>query len=169
MVWKVLILRGKNKHFWARRRYCKTSVAMCQLTAVFHRSIQQITSRRSVQASGSGCRRAQLSRLTDIWSISAHIWLLIFCSVWVEKKTRSDISESPKAHSEITVPTHTARVVKCRDLIICPDLILSPCRLAISFKETPAVKSVGGFFVAAALSQPYIHLPNQRRSRVSRR
>lgn len=149
--------------------YCETSVAMCQLTAVVHKSIQQITSRSSVLASGSGCRRAQLSHLTDIWSISVHIWLLIFCSMWVEKKGRSDISESPKAHSKITVPTHTARVVKCHDLIICTDLILSPRRLAISFKETPVVKSVGGFFVATALSQPYIHRPKQRRSTVSRR
>lgn len=109
MVWKVLTLRSKNKHFWARRPHGETSVAMCQLTAVVHKSIQQITSRGSILASGSGCRRAQLSHLTDIWSISAHIWLLIFCSVWVEKKrTLRYLRESqsprrdhsPHAHSK---------------------------------------------------------------------
>lgn len=101
--------------------------------------------------------------------ISPYLAFNLLQRVSRKKKGRSDISESPKAHSEITVPTHTARVVKCHDLIICTDLILSPRRLAISFKETPVVKSVGGFFVATALSQPYIHRPGQRRSTVSRR
>lgn len=53
--------------------------------SIKHESIQQITSGGSVPASGCSCGRAQLSHLTDIWSISAHISLLIFCSMRVEK------------------------------------------------------------------------------------
>lgn len=87
--------------------------------------------------------------------ISSYLAFNLLQHVSRKKETLRYLSES---QSEITVPTHTARVSKCHDLIICADLILSSCRLAISFKETPRVKSVGGFFVATALSQPYIHL-----------
>lgn len=110
----------------------------------------------TVPAFCSGYRQAQLSHLTDIWSISAPIALFIFCSMWVEKTFRYHWD----SHSPQLDHSPPAGDVKYHDLIICADLILSSWRHEISFKETLPVETLCRFFVTAALSQAYIHLNN---------
>lgn len=88
-------------------------------------------SQNFAQATG---KPSYLVHLTDIWSISAPISLFIFCSMWVEKTFRYHWdSRSPQLdHSP------PAGVVKCHDLIICADLILSSCKQWNPLQRNPA-------------------------------
>lgn len=159
MGWNVISLRSKNKHCW--RSLWNVSGRVSIKRCCPQTTIRQITSRGSVPPSGSGCRRARLSHLTDIWSISVHIWPF---NLWAEKKKDAPMSHRVPKRDHSRPPTHPARVSKCHNLIICADLILSPRRRAISFKETPRVKSCGGFFCGHA-SFAAIRSPERRGGR----
>lgn len=116
----------------------------------------------TVPAFCSGYRQAQISHLTDIWSISAPITLFIFCSMWVEKTFRYHWD----SHSPQLDHSPPAGVVKYHDLIICADLIPSSWRHAISFKETLPVETLRRLLCHCS-SFAGIHSPKQRWSTAS--